>query len=151
MICCDKKEYLTVKYKYIFSDDKDDNCCFQTTCLLVLAIQWMVAFLGAIMWSLHFSVDLFCTHLQVNVGFYGAERQFQHYFSYICFIGGGNWSTWRKSPTCRRSLTTFITYWCFEYSPTWAGFKLTTLVVIGTDFRHIFVNMVLTPMTLIKT
>jgi hypothetical protein len=33
---------------------------------------------------------------------YGAERHFQQYFSYI---GGGNWSTRRKPPTCRKSLT----------------------------------------------
>jgi len=25
------------------------------------------------------------------------------------FIGGGNGSTWRKTPTCRKSLTNFIT------------------------------------------
>jgi hypothetical protein len=31
---------------------------------------------------------------------------FQYFFS---FIGGGNRSTWRKSPICRKSLTNFIT------------------------------------------
>jgi len=38
---------------------------------------------------------------------YGVERHFQQYFSYIVvvsFIGGGNWSTQRKSPTCCKSL-----------------------------------------------
>ena len=25
------------------------------------------------------------------------------------FIGGGNWNPWRKPPTCRNSLTNFIT------------------------------------------
>jgi hypothetical protein len=37
---------------------------------------------------------------------------FQQYISYIMavsFIGGGNWSTRRKPPTCRKSLTNFIT------------------------------------------
>jgi hypothetical protein len=37
---------------------------------------------------------------------------FQQYFSYIVvvsFIGGGNRSTWRKPPTCRKSLSNFIT------------------------------------------
>ena len=29
--------------------------------------------------------------------------------SAVRFIGGGNKSTWRKSPTCRKSLTNFIT------------------------------------------
>ena len=38
---------------------------------------------------------------------------FQLYFSFIVavsFIGGGNQSTKIKSPTCRKSLTNFITY-----------------------------------------
>jgi len=39
--------------------------------------------------------------------FDGVKRHFQQYFSYIVavsFIGGGNWRTWRKPPTCRKSL-----------------------------------------------
>jgi hypothetical protein len=43
--------------------------------------------------------------------FDGALRHFQQYFSYIMavsFIGGGNWNTWRKPPTCRKSPTNFI-------------------------------------------
>ena len=39
---------------------------------------------------------------------YGVLRHFQQYFSYIVvvsFIGVGNWSTQRKSPTCCKSLT----------------------------------------------
>ena len=31
-------------------------------------------------------------------------------------------------PTCRRSLTNFITVCCIEYTSPWTGFKLTTLV-----------------------
>jgi len=27
----------------------------------------------------------------------------------VSFIGGGSWSTRRKPPTCRKSLTNFIT------------------------------------------
>jgi len=27
----------------------------------------------------------------------------------VSFIGGGNWITWRKPSTCRKSLTNFIT------------------------------------------
>ena len=34
---------------------------------------------------------------------------------------------------CRKSLTNFITQYCNEYTSPWAGFELTTLVVIGTD------------------
>jgi hypothetical protein len=36
----------------------------------------------------------------------------QQYFSYIVevhLIGGGNQGTWRKPPTCRKSLKNFIT------------------------------------------
>jgi hypothetical protein len=61
---------------------------------------------------------------------------FQQYFSYIVavsFIGGGNWRSWRKPQTCRKPLTNFITKCCIEYTSTWAGFVLTTLVVIGID------------------
>jgi hypothetical protein len=50
--------------------------------------------------------------------------QFQKlYFSYIAevsFIGRGNKSMKRKSTTCRKSLTNFITYCCMQYtSPEW--------------------------------
>jgi len=37
----------------------------------------------------------------------GVERHFQQYFSNIVsinFIGGGNWRTQRKPPSCRKSL-----------------------------------------------
>jgi hypothetical protein len=40
------------------------------------------------------------------------EHHCQQYFSYIItvsFIGRGNLSTWRKPPTCRKSLTNLIT------------------------------------------
>jgi hypothetical protein len=36
-------------------------------------------------------------------------------------------------PTCRKSLTNFITSCCIEYTSPWTGFELTTLVMIGTD------------------
>ena len=49
------------------------------------------------------------------------------------FIGWGNRNTCRKPQTCRKSLTNFITQCCIEYTSPWAGFELTTLVVIGTD------------------
>jgi hypothetical protein len=32
------------------------------------------------------------------------------------FIGGGNWSTRRKPPTYRKSMTNFITQCCIEYT-----------------------------------
>jgi hypothetical protein len=42
-------------------------------------------------------------------------------------------SSSRKPLTCRMSLTNFITKRCIEYTLPLAGFKLTTLVVIGTE------------------
>jgi len=35
----------------------------------------------------------------------------------IYHIGGWNRSTWRKPPTCHRSLWNFITWCCIEYTP----------------------------------
>ena len=67
---------------------------------------------------------------------YSIWRPFQQYFSYlvvVCYIGEGNRRTRRKPPTCRKPLTTFITKCCIKYTSPWAGFVLTTLVVIGND------------------
>ena len=52
----------------------------------------------------------------------------------VRFIGGGNRSTWKKTPTCPKSLTKFITWCCIEYTLPWVGFNLKMLVVIGTDY-----------------
>jgi hypothetical protein len=44
----------------------------------------------------------------VLVGWFIVLNAFQQYFSYIMsvsFIGGGNRSTWRKQPTCRKAPT----------------------------------------------
>ena len=49
------------------------------------------------------------------------------------FTGRGNQNTRRKPPTCRKSLTKFITQLCIGYTSPSAGFELTTLVVIGID------------------
>jgi len=51
----------------------------------------------------------------------------------VSFLGGGTRSTRRKPPTCRKSLTNFITYMLYRVHLTWVGFGLKTLVVIGTD------------------
>ena len=50
----------------------------------------------------------------------------------VSFIGGRSRNTRRKPPTCRKSLTNFITC-CIEYTLPWTGFEITTLVKIGTD------------------
>jgi hypothetical protein len=39
---------------------------------------------------------------------------------------------WRNPPTCRKSMTNYITKCCIEYTSPCAGFELTTSVVIGT-------------------
>ena len=51
----------------------------------------------------------------------------------VTFIDGGNRGTWRKPLTCRKSLTNFLALCCTKYTSPWVGFKLTTLVVIGTN------------------
>ena len=50
---------------------------------------------------------------------------------------GGHFYWWRKPPTCRKSLTNFITKCCIKYTSPWAGFELTALVVIGTDCIYV--------------
>jgi len=61
----------------------------------------LVASGGRVLWKL--SLRIVFVFLFVC----GVLCHFQHYFSYIVmisFIGGGNWSTRRKPPICRRSL-----------------------------------------------
>jgi hypothetical protein len=51
-------------------------------------------------------------HISHNGYDYGVSRHSQQYFSYIVvvsFIVGGDRSTRRKPPTCRKSLTNLIT------------------------------------------
>ena len=43
------------------------------------------------------------------------------------------WRNRRKPSTWSKSLTNYITKYCIKYTLPWAGFKHTTLVVIGTD------------------
>jgi hypothetical protein len=57
-----------------------------------------------------FSINLL--HVKGGYG-YGVLRHFQQYFSYIVavsFIGGGNLSTRKKPPTCRKSLANFLSH-----------------------------------------
>ena len=75
-------------------------------------------------------------------------------FSYIVainFISGGNQSTRRKPPTCRKSLTTFSAQSCTEYTSPWAGFELTTLVVISTEYTSPWAGFELTTLVVIDT
>ena len=58
---------------------------------------------------------------------------YQLYIVMVSFIGGGNRGTRRKPPTCRKSLTNFITWCCIKYTSLWTELELTTIVVIGTD------------------
>ena len=49
----------------------------------------------------------------------------------VSFIGGGNWSTQRKPPTCCIS-DKLYDIMLYAY-PARVGFALTTLVVLGSD------------------
>ena len=51
----------------------------------------------------------------------------------VSFIGGGNRSTRRKPPTCRKSVTNLINIILYRVHLACAGFELTTLVLICTD------------------
>ena len=55
--------------------------------------------------------------------------------SWRSVYGGGNRRNRRKPPTCRKSLTNLITQCCIKYTSPWAGFELTTSVVIDTTFQ----------------
>ena len=87
----------------------------------------------------HDHIKLYGVHLSMESNTFSCVKGWgydvQQYFSYmvaVSFIGGGNQRTWRKPPTCRKSLTNFITC-CIEYTLPLTGFEFTTLVVIGTD------------------
>ena len=54
----------------------------------------------------------------------------------VSFISGGNWSTRRKPPSCRKPSTNFITKCCIEYTSPLVAFQLTTLVMIGTKLPN---------------
>ena len=73
--------------------------------------------------------------LELRVKGYGVQHHFQQYFNYIMvvsFIDGGYQSTWRKPPTCRKSLTKWCLWhllskfffnltlesWCWVYTST---------------------------------
>ena len=64
-------------------------------------------------WSLFdYYKSLFTSESYCWIMGFGVLCHFQQYFSYIVavsFIGGGNRSTLGKPPTCRKTLTNFIT------------------------------------------
>ena len=51
----------------------------------------------------------------------------------VSFSGGGNRSARRKPLICCKSLTKLYHIMLYRYTSPWTGFKLTTLVVIGSD------------------
>ena len=59
-------------------------------------------------------------HTWVRVLVLNATFNHISYIVAVSFIDGGNRSTWRKPPTCHKSLINFITQLCIEYtSPEW--------------------------------
>jgi hypothetical protein len=70
----------------------------------------------------HDHIKLYGVHLSMESNTFSCVKGWgydvQQYFSYmvaVSFIGGGNQRTWRKPPTCHKSLTNFITC-CIEYT-----------------------------------
>jgi hypothetical protein len=76
------------------------------------------------------SLDYFWFLLEILLQVYISQHPLcQHYISVIswaCFVGEGNHSTRKNPPTCRKSLTNFITYCCVKDISPWTGFELTT-------------------------
>jgi hypothetical protein len=63
-------------------------------------------------WERNILLLIQCRILSVVKTILKINRQYEQYFSYVVavsFIGGRNGSTRRKPPTCRKSLTNFIT------------------------------------------
>jgi hypothetical protein len=75
-----------------------------------------------------------CTIADLTLGPSGSWSYCSWIYNGGQFIGGGNRITRRNPPTCRKSLTNFMTSCCIEYTSPWVIFQLTTLVVIGTGF-----------------
>ena len=113
---------LSLMYKYLYMWNTFYSVGKETMCTKSkIYITW------------HYS--RYVTVLSYIIGWFGlwCWRHFQQYFKYI---GGGNQSTRIKSPTCRKLLTNFITYYCIEYISAWTRFEHTTLVVIDIDCTH---------------
>jgi hypothetical protein len=75
------------------------------------------------LWALYYPMKMAITTLRkcYQITLQGLSMMFKATFNNIsvisvCSIGGGYRSTWWKPPTCRKSLTNFITYpgkfWC---------------------------------------
>jgi hypothetical protein len=58
------------------------------------------------------------------------------YFVAVSFIGGGNRSTRRKTTVLPLVIDKFYHIMLYRVHPSWVGFELTTLVVIGTVFLN---------------
>ena len=52
-------------------------------------------------------ISLIVTGL-VLVSVFGHLHKYFSYIVVVSFIGGGTWSTWRRPPTCHKSLTDLI-------------------------------------------
>jgi hypothetical protein len=79
--------------------------------ILVSKVSKVTAVLCLVLWMFVMNLIIAITYKQVRLRVLNAILK-NIYFSYIVavsFTGGGNQSTWRKTQTCRKSLTNFIT------------------------------------------
>lgn len=66
------------------------------------------------------------------------EQQYINNIVAVIFTGArdGNGSNRRKTSTCRKSLTNFLTSWCIQYNSQVTRFELSMLVVIDIHRLH---------------
>jgi hypothetical protein len=93
--------YLYIFFIYIcIIASNDNNQCMQFVCPYCGHIDWNNKYSCTYDVLLLFSLGSCCLM---------PLSKYINYIVAVSFIGGGNWSTRRKAPTCRKSLTNFIT------------------------------------------
>ena len=127
-------KYMKVQYNRLESNKIYRNVCaycvvhlfcFSSSCVPYVAsfsglfIFWLTircslmfiyAIYGMILFIILLAFGWFCWFMVLNATFNNYS-----YILAVSFIGGGNQRTWRKPPTCCKSLTNFITYCCIVH------------------------------------